>query len=96
MLLLLTRRGEDNARQIAPPVVASHRGENVEPAHVRHHQVEEHQTYIGFMLEDLKRLAPVVGERYAKRALLELHLDDAADVWFVIGNERVGQMRFGH
>ena len=31
----------------------------------------------------------VVGERDAERALLELHLDDAADVRLVIGDEHV-------
>ncbi len=40
-------------------------------------------------LEHLQRFAAVVGERDAKRALLELHLDDAPDVRLVVGDEHV-------
>ena len=76
-------------RQVAPAIVGAHGGEHVEPAEVRHHEVEQDEADVGLALEHLERLAAVVGERDAKRALLELHLDDAADVRFVIGDENV-------
>ena len=44
---------------------------------------------VGLALEHVERLAAVVRERDAKRALLELHLDDAADVRLVVGDEHV-------
>ena len=56
---------------------------------MRHHEIEQHETDVGFAFEHLERFATVVGKRDAKRALLELHLDDAADVRFVIGDEHM-------
>ena len=58
---------------------------------MRHHQIEQDETDVGLALEDFERFTTVVSERDAKRALLELHLDDAADVRFVIGNEHVAR-----
>ena len=74
---------------VRQPIVGAHRGEHVETAQMRHHQIEQDEADVGLALEDLERLAAVVRERDAKRALLELHLDDAADVRFVIGDEHV-------
>ena len=47
-------------------------------------------------LERVERLAAVVGERDAERALLELHLDDAPDVRLVVGDEHVAHGGLGH
>ena len=71
------------------PIVALHLGEHVEPAQVRHHEVEQHEADVRLAPQHLERLAAVVGERHPERALLELHLDDASDVRLVIGDERV-------
>ena len=89
MLLFLPGRGENDTRDVAPPIVGAHGGEHVQAAQVRHHQVEQHQADVGFMLQRVHRFAPVINERDAKGALLELHLDDATDVWFIVSDEHV-------
>ena len=79
---------------VAPPIVVAHGGEHVEAAEVRHHQIEQDETDVGLALEHLERFASVIRERDAKRSLLELHLDDAADVRLVIGDEHVVRRRW--
>jgi len=91
VLLLLPGRGEDDARDVAPPIVGAHRGEHVQAAQVWHHEIEQHETDVGLVLERVHRFASVVDERDAKRPLLELHLDDATDVWFIVGDEHVAR-----
>ena len=56
---------------------------------MRHHQVEQHERDVRLALQRLERLATVVRERDAKRALLELHLDDATDMRLVVCDEHM-------
>jgi hypothetical protein len=94
VLLFLAGGRQHNGRQQFEAIVLLHLGKDVESAQVGHHEVEQHQSDISFPTQDLQRLTPVVGECYAEGALLELHLDDAADVRLVIRDEGMDQRRF--
>ena len=63
--------------------------EHVESAHLRHHQIENDNVGAVLTLEYVERLLSVKCHRYSEWPLLELDLDDAADVRFIIGNENV-------
>jgi hypothetical protein len=67
----------------------AHVRQDVEAGQVRHHHVEEHQGDVVLAIEHVDRLTAVEGQRDAKRPLLELHLDDAADVGLVIGHQHM-------
>jgi pyruvate dehydrogenase E2 component (dihydrolipoamide acetyltransferase) len=51
--------------------------------------VEEDEGDVVLAMQGVHRLPAIEGERDAKRPLLELHLDDATDVRFVIGHEHM-------
>ena len=50
------------------PRVGPHEGENVEPADVRHHEIEQHEIDVAVPFEQVERLPAVEGERHAKRS----------------------------
>src|SRR5215218_7059149 len=79
VLLLLPGCRENDARQVAPSLIAAHGREDVEATEVRHHQVEQYEADVGFAFEGFDRFTSIVGECDVKRTLLELHFDDAAD-----------------
>ena len=89
MLRFLAGCGEDDARQVLQPFVRPNAREHIEPAEVRHHEVEQHEVDVRLALQQVDRFLTVVRERDAKRPLLELHLDDAADVRLIIGDQHV-------
>ena len=60
MLLLLAGGGEHDGRHVLEPFVALHFGEHVEPAQVRHHEVEQHEPDVVLAPKHLERLAAVV------------------------------------
>jgi hypothetical protein len=93
VLLFLAGGRENDARHGAPPIVGAHRGQHIQSAQMGHHQIEKDETDVGFALEGLERFTTVVCKRDAKRALLELHFDDAANMRFVIGNQHVVDRR---
>src|ERR1051325_1227049 len=95
VLLLFARGGEDDRWNPAPALVGSHRGEHVEAAEMRHHEVEQYERHVSLVLEHVQRLASVVRKRDVKRTLLELHLDDAAAVRLVVRDEHMAS-RGGH
>src|SRR3954454_17283110 len=94
VLLLLSRGREDDRREVMQPRVRLHRREHVEAAQMRHHQVEQNEIDTGITSQNVERFAPIISERHPEWALLQLHLDDAADVWLIIGDEDVIR-RFG-
>ena len=57
------------------------------PRQSRHHEVEDDEVGALFPLEYLDRFLSVERERDAEGPLLELDLDDAANVSFVIGDK---------
>jgi hypothetical protein len=89
VLLFLARGGEDDARERFPLRLGSDFGEHIEAAQVRHHEVEEDHLDVGLTPQDLECLTPVVRERDSERALLQLHLDDAADMRLIIRDQSV-------
>jgi hypothetical protein len=89
--LFLAGSREDDAGQSFPAIIVAHGGQDVESAEMRHHEIQDHERDIRLPPQNLERLAAVVGQRHAKRSLLELHLDDAADMWFVVGDEHVAR-----
>jgi hypothetical protein len=91
VLLFLAGGGENDARDVAPAVIVAHRGQDIQSAQVRHHQIQQNETDVGLALERVHRFASVIDESDMKWALLELHLDDAADVRFVIGDEHMAR-----
>ena len=60
---------------------------------MRHHEVEPDHLHVDFAIECLERLDTVEGERHPERSLLELHLDDAADMWLVVDDQDVSPFR---
>lgn len=89
MLLLLTGSGENDARNLAEAVIVAHGGEDIESAEVRHHQVEQDEPDVSLALQGLERFAAVICQRDVKRALLELHFDDATNMRLVVCDEHV-------
>ena len=88
-LRVVTRRGEDDARQLARAFVRPHAREHLESRDVRHHQVEPDHLQVHFAIQRLERLDAVIRERDPEWALLELHLDDAANVRLIIDHQDV-------
>jgi hypothetical protein len=85
-MLRFTTGGENYARQRFEFLLLADSLENIEPAQLRHHQIEEHEVDLLAVVDYVERLLAVVSERYPKWSLLELHLDDAANVGLIIGD----------
>src|SRR4051812_20984686 len=81
--------GENDAGQRLEPVLVAHLPEHVEPAQLRHHQIEHGEIYPVVAVDEVQSFLAVVRETDPKWTLLELHLDDAADVRLVIGDEHM-------
>src|SRR6186713_1333052 len=88
-LRVVTRRGEDNTRYLARAFVRPHSCENLESRDVRHHQVQPDHLQVWFAIECFERFDAVICERDAEWALLELHLDDTADMRLIIDHQDV-------
>jgi hypothetical protein len=61
--------------------------EHIESGQSRHHQVEDDEVGAFFPLEYLDCFLSIECERDSEGSLLELDLDDAANVSFVIGDK---------
>src|SRR5512138_2486336 len=89
MLLLLSGRREDDRRKVVQAIICLHRRQHVEAAQMWHHQIEQDEVDVRISPQDVERFASIISEGHPKWPLLQLHLDDAADVWLVIGHEDV-------
>jgi hypothetical protein len=67
--------------------VGAHAIQHLEPAHQRHHQVEDQQLERRIAFQFGERLGTIVHEGDCERPLLELGLDDPTDVRLVVGDE---------
>jgi hypothetical protein len=94
VLLFLAGRRQDDARDLLPPRIARMAVRTSRPLRcgieVEHHEARS------VSRPSVSRASSVVRQSNAKRPLLELHLDDAADVRFVVGDEHVARGRVGH
>lgn len=95
-LLLVTSRGENDARHGLPPRVAAHAGQHLESAQSGHHEVQEHQRNVGVFLQRMQRAGSIPNKRHLERALLKLCLDDPTNVRLVIRDKDMnGHTRHG-
>src|SRR5690606_20781735 len=59
---------------------------------MRHHEVEQHEAdALRVAIEHVDRLLSVIHQGYAEGPLLELHLDDSANMRFVVCHEHMPQ-----
>ena len=88
-MLGVSAGGEDDAWQSLESVLLAHLPKHIETAQLGHHQVEQHQIHRIPVIDECERFFTVVGDAHAKWALLQLHLDDAADMRLVVSDEDV-------
>jgi hypothetical protein len=84
---------QNDAGKGAEPFLRTDLTENVESAQFRHHQVEQGEIHPIIGIHDVECFLTVVGERDSEGPLLELHLDDAPNVWLVVGDEYMARPR---
>src|SRR4051812_6369082 len=96
MLLLLTCGRQNDARQFGMLRVCAHRGENIQPAEVWHHEVQQHQGNVLMAFDRLHRFAAIINESDPKGPLLEFHFYDPANMRLVIRDENMPQRGSGH
>ena len=87
--MVLAGRGENEAAEGPPPGIGAHAVEDFQSADLGHHQVEDHQSYIGRLFQRRERFGAIVDQRDDERPLLELRLDDPTDVRLVVGDEHM-------